>query len=733
MIAQTNQICTYDPSVSIVFRKTRERFGGLSNMAAGFPLKVNGIRIRTSEALYQACRFPHKSDVQRRIIDARSPMTAKMRGKPFRKESRPDWDAVRVPIMRWCLRVKLAENWRNFGALLLETGNRPIVEQSLRDDFWGAKVSDDGSLVGMNVLGRLLMELREQFRANTSERLRIVEPVSIPEFLLLRKPIDTIYIGEGIGSYSEAETRPTPTIEVLTSPEPFQQSLFNRPVVSQAQTESQNILTTENVRRVMPEPYPSYRDSGIPWLDLIPEHWETKRAKRLFQKMERSVTESDEVVTCFRDGIVTLRKNRRISGFTESLKEIGYQGIRRGDLVIHGMDAFAGAIGVADSDGKGTPVYSVCKPGPTANAQYYAYTLREMARSRWIQALAKGIRERSTDFRFERFGPQQLPRPPLPEQAAIVRYLDHVDRRIQRYIRAKQKLIALLEEQKQAVIHQAVTGQIDVRTGQPYPAYKDSGVEWLGKVPERWEVVPLSRALTQRKEKNDPIKTTDILSLSLDTGVIPYAEKKAGGNKAKEDLSAYMLAYPGDIVVNSMNVVVGSVGLSKYFGAVSPVYYMLRPRREDDLVEYFDAIFQDVGFQRSLFGLGNGIMYIESRSSGKLNTIRLRIPMTRLKKVVLPYPAPGEQAAIVKYLDEATLDTEIAVARTNREIDLLREYRTRLIADLVTGKLDVREAAARLPDEIKEPQPLDEVEALIDGEGESAADLDGSPEEAPVS
>ena len=298
--------------------------------------------------------------------------------------------------------------------------------------------------------------------------------------------------------------------------------------------------------------------------------------------------------------------------------------------------------------------------------------------------------------------------PPLSEQTAIVRYLDHVDRRIQRYIRAKQKLIALLEEQKQAVIHQAVTGQIDVRTGRPYPAYKPSGVEWLGKVPEHWEGIPLCRVLTQRKEKNDPIKTTNILSLSLDAGVIPYAEKKAGGNKAKEDLSAYMLAYPGDIVVNSMNVVVGSVGLSKYFGAVSPVYYMLHPRQEHDLVEYFDAIFQDVDFQRRLFGLGNGIMYIESRSSGKLNTIRLKIPMTRLKKVVLPYPTPCEQAAIVKYLNEATVSTDIAVARANREIDLLREYRTRLIADVVTGKLDVREAAARLADEVEEPQPLDE-------------------------
>ena len=220
-----------------------------------------------------------------------------------------------------------------------------------------------------------------------------------------------------------------------------------------------------------------------------------------------------------------------------------------------------------------------------------------------------------------------------------------------------------------------------------YPATKDSGVPWLGMVPEHWEVVPLSRALTQRKEKNDPIKTTDILSLSLDTGVIPYAEKKAGGNKAKEDLSAYMLAYPGDIVVNSMNVVVGSVGLSKYFGAVSPVYYMLRAREEDDLVEYFEAIFQDVGFQRSLFGLGNGIMFIESRSSGKLNTIRLRIPMTRLKKVVLPYPAPGEQVAIVRFLDHVDRRIRRYIRVKEKLITLLEEQKQAIIHRAVTRGL----------------------------------------------
>lgn len=186
-----DQTRTYDRRTSVVFCKTQEAFGGLSNMAAGFPLVVNGVAIRTSEALYQACRFPHRPEVQRLIIAERSPMTAKMRGKPHRRETRPDWDAVRVSIMRWCLRVKLAQNWREFGDLLLATGERPIVEESRRDDYWGAKVVDPHILVGVNVLGRLLMELREELRSATRQ-LRRVEPPNVPDFRLYGQPVGVI-------------------------------------------------------------------------------------------------------------------------------------------------------------------------------------------------------------------------------------------------------------------------------------------------------------------------------------------------------------------------------------------------------------------------------------------------------------------------------------------------------------------------------------------------------------
>jgi ribA/ribD-fused uncharacterized protein len=189
-----NILRTYERAEVVVVYKTKESFGGLSNMASGFPLRVNGVLILTSEALYQACRFPHLPYVQQEIIGQHSPMTAKMKSKPHRKDSRPDWDLVRTKVMRWCLRVKLAQNYEEFGRLLLATKDRPIVEQSRKDDYWGAKVvsAAEETLVGQNVLGRLLMELRELLKSDTDKVLKTVPPLNIPDFLLLGKPIETV-------------------------------------------------------------------------------------------------------------------------------------------------------------------------------------------------------------------------------------------------------------------------------------------------------------------------------------------------------------------------------------------------------------------------------------------------------------------------------------------------------------------------------------------------------------
>lgn len=239
--------------------------------------------------------------------------------------------------------------------------------------------------------------------------------------------------------------------------------------------------------------YEVYKNSGVDWLGDIPNEWEVEKGKWLFIKAERPINEEDEIVTCFRDGEVTLRKNRRVGGFTNALKEHGYQGIKKGDLVIHAMDAFAGAIGVSDSNGKSTPVYAACVPRlqNTVNSKFYAYYLRDIALSGLIVSLAKGIRERSTDFRYNDFSKLPLPMPNLATQTSIANFLDKKTAQIDEAIAIKEKQIALLKERKQIIIQQAVTQGLD-----PNVPMKDSGVDWIGKIPQHWDAVKFKFSMT---------------------------------------------------------------------------------------------------------------------------------------------------------------------------------------------------------------------------------------------
>lgn len=182
----------YSRGECAVFRKATDPLGGLANMAGGYPLRVNGVIIHSSEALYQACRFPSHLAAQERVLAQKSPMTAKMVSKPFREHTRPDWEEVRVGIMRWVLRVKLICQWESFGTILSSTGHRPIVEDSHKDRFWGALPQEDGNLIGANVMGRLLMELREELNQLKGQKEYRLPPVPIVDFLLLGEPIRTI-------------------------------------------------------------------------------------------------------------------------------------------------------------------------------------------------------------------------------------------------------------------------------------------------------------------------------------------------------------------------------------------------------------------------------------------------------------------------------------------------------------------------------------------------------------
>ena len=176
-----------------VFCKVSEKFGGLSNMSNAFPVSVNGYDIANTEALYQACRFPNHSEIQREIISLRSPMGAKMKSRRYNLNTRADWDAHRVEIMWWCLRVKLAQNGHRLGEILESTGDLPIVERSHKDRFWGAVLNkeDKSMLSGMNVLGQLLMQLRAEYNSKKENinELSCVQPLEIENFLLIGSPI----------------------------------------------------------------------------------------------------------------------------------------------------------------------------------------------------------------------------------------------------------------------------------------------------------------------------------------------------------------------------------------------------------------------------------------------------------------------------------------------------------------------------------------------------------------
>ena len=218
-------------------------------------------------------------------------------------------------------------------------------------------------------------------------------------------------------------------------------------------------VITEAVTKGL-EPDVEMKDSGIQWIGSMPAHWNCIRGKYVLKYIQKPVREDDGVITCFRDGEVTLRSNRREDGFTMADKEIGYQGIDVGDLVVHGMDGFAGAIGISDSRGKASPVLNVLDT--EQNKRYIMYFLRSMAYSDVFLALATGIRVRSCDLRWNKLSELFYPVPPLEEQEAIVDYIDSVLRRTDEVIAAKREQLSTLEAYKKSLIYEYVTGKKEV-------------------------------------------------------------------------------------------------------------------------------------------------------------------------------------------------------------------------------------------------------------------------------
>lgn len=431
--------------------------------------------------------------------------------------------------------------------------------------------------------------------------------------------------------------------------------------------------------------YAAYRETGLDWLPRIPSHWQLRRAKYLLEEVgQRSVSGTETLLSLSKNRGVIPRDNLdERAGQAESL--VGYKVVEPDNIVINRMQAANGLIAVSNVSGITSPDYGIYRSARESEIDPHVVgqLLRQPEYQGEIKRRVTGVMEGFIRLYTNELFEIPLILAPLSEQKSISRFVKNASAKIEAAIALEERQIALLKERKQIVIQNAVTKGLN-----PNVPMIDSGVDWIGDIPAHWNVQPIRALFGFRNEKNDPVKTEDILSLSIAQGVTPYTEEGRGGNKRKDDLTAYKLAYPGDIVLNSMNVIVGAVGLSKYFGAISPVYYALYPKNTNKNIEYFAKIFSNAGFQRGLLRLGKGIM-MKLSSTGQLNTIRMKISSNDLKCIQFPSPPDDECAEIAKYIadEEARIDGGIALKED--QIAMLMEYKATLINSAVTGKIKV--------------------------------------------
>ncbi|GAF24976.1 type I restriction-modification system, S subunit [Moorella thermoacetica Y72] len=463
------------------------------------------------------------------------------------------------------------------------------------------------------------------------------------------------------------------------------------------------------------KPYPAYKDSGVEWLGQVPEHWEVLPGRTVFREInDRGHPDEQMLSVTITRGVLRQADLLADSSKKDSSNEdkSNYKLVQPGDLVYNKMRAWQGAVGVSAYRGIVSPAYIVQRLRSVENLpRYMHFLLRTPLFASEAERWSYGITSDQWSLRAEEFKCIYFSLPHLPEQTAIVRFLDYMDRRIRRYIRAKQKLIKLLEEYRQALIHQAVTGKIDVRTGQPYPAYKPSGVQWLGKVPAHWEVKPVKRHYAIQLGKMLQTRPNN-----PDDVEVPYLKAQhIQWFSVRTSDAPRMWASPRDIQqfgITAGDLLVCEGGEGGRCGIVKEIpegfiiqnaLHRVRPRNHcrNDYLQYVMSVIAATGWFEALNNKAT-IAHFTREKFGAL---------------YIPIPSPDEQTAIVRFLDAQTAKLDAAIAAARREIDLLREYRTRLIADVVTGKVDVREVATQLPEEPPEEEAeLMDTEEIAEGE-----------------
>ena len=452
------------------------------------------------------------------------------------------------------------------------------------------------------------------------------------------------------------------------------------------------------------KPYPEYKPSGLPWLARVPSHWRVVRNGSLFAQRNQIGFAHLPILE------VSLRTGVRVRDFeTPARKQVmsdfaKYKRAAQGDLAYNMMRMWQGAVGVVPVDGLVSPAYVVVRPYADVFAPYYAYLFRTDDYMSEVDAFSRGIVKDRNRLYWDQFKQMPSPCPDPDEQAAIVRFLDYANGRLERAIRAKRKVIALLNEQKQAIIHRAVTRGLD-----PTVPLKPSGIPWLGDIPQHWEMRRLRFCIRDKLtyganaaaefDNPDWPRYLRITDFSADGSLRPDTFRSLPPAVAKD-----YLVEDGDILFARSGATVGKAFLVRT-DTVKACFagYLIRARPDTRVVL---PTFLFAFTQSTAFACWKDAVFNQA-------TIQ-NIGADKYANLSVPIPPHPEQHAILESVEKEVAPIRAASGRIDREIELLREYRTRLVADVVTGKLDVRSATSQLPAEPIEPEPTPDLEELTE-------------------
>ena len=418
--------------------------------------------------------------------------------------------------------------------------------------------------------------------------------------------------------------------------------------------------------------YPSYKSSSIDWLGDIPTHWDVGRLKSHIENAvdQVKVRQPSDIYIALEH--VESWTGKILEPESDVVFDSQVKRFRPGDVLFGKLRPYLAKVARPDAPGVCVGEFLVLRP---SNGNLQPSYLEQVIRSKpfidTVNASTYGAKMPRASWDF--IGNLPFPSPSLDEQNAIVRYLDHADERIRRAISAKERLIELLTEQRQGVIHRAVTRGLD-----PNVRLKDSGVEWIGDVPEHWDVQRAKNFYGEVDERSDT-GMEDLMSVSHKTGVTP--RKSNVTMFMAESNVDYKICRQGDIVINTMWAYMAALGVARQVGIVSPSYGVYRPRSDSRLnPDYVYPLLRTETYRAEYLRRSTGI-----------TSSRLRLYADEFLGIALICPPPVEQASIVRHLEKATADIYATIDNAQRQVDLLREYQTRLIADVVTGQVDVRE------------------------------------------